>query len=71
MASESLHSPSGSADETRIALRVDRAERDHLIRLAALHDRTLSGELRRAIRAYLVDPEAADRALRYHAEAMS
>lgn len=53
-----------SGDEARVALRVGRAERDRLSRLAELHDRTLSGEVRRAIRAYLLDPDAADRALR-------
>jgi hypothetical protein len=44
-------------------------DRDHLIRFAALHDRTLSAEVRRAVRAYLLDPEAVDRALRRQAEA--
>jgi hypothetical protein len=63
--SETLDSPTGSViDRARIALCIDRMDRDHLIRFAALHDRTLSAEVRRAVRAYLVDPQAAERALR-------
>ena len=58
-----------SADEARVALRVDRAERDRLSRLAELHDRTLSSEIRRAIRFYLANTEIDDRALREQAEA--
>jgi hypothetical protein len=49
-------------------LRVGRAERDHLGRLAELHDRTLSGEIRRAIRFYLANVETVERALRDPAE---
>jgi predicted DNA-binding protein len=52
-----------SADEARVALRVGRAERDRLNRLAELHDRTLSSEIRRAIRFYLTNTETVDRAL--------
>lgn len=45
---------------------VSDTERTAIRRLAQAHDRTVSREVRRAIRAYLLDPEAADRALRSH-----
>ena len=51
-------------DETRVALRVSEAERDLIVRLAKAHDRTLSSEIRRAIRFYLTNFDLADRALR-------
>ena len=47
-----------------IVARVSKAERDALQRLAAASDRTLSREVRRAIRLYVRDPEGADRRLR-------
>ena len=58
-----------SSEEARVALRVGRAERERLSRLAKLHDRTLSGEIRCAIRFYLANAESVDRALPEQAEA--
>jgi predicted DNA-binding protein len=60
-----------TTDETRIALRIGRAERDRLSRLAEVYDRTLSSEVRRAVRFYLDNVETVDRALREQAEAIS
>jgi hypothetical protein len=51
-------------DETRIALRIDRTDRDRLSRVAEMYDRTLSSEVRRAVRFYLANVETVDRALR-------
>ena len=59
-----------STDEARIALRISRTERDRLSRLAELYDRTLSSEVRRAVRFYLANVETVDRGLREQAEAM-
>ena len=64
------NTPLSDADhghETRVALRVREAERDLIARLARAHDRTLSSEIRRAIRFYLTNFDIADRALREQA----
>lgn len=52
------------AIDTTVALRLSRAERDAVRRLAASHDRTVSSEVRRAIRFYLSDVNLAIRPLR-------
>jgi predicted DNA-binding protein len=54
-----------------IAFRLTEDERDRLVRLARLHDRTPGSEVRRAVRFYLANIETVDRALREQAEAMS
>jgi hypothetical protein len=65
--SEASNTPS----EATVALRVSRAERDDLVRLAKAHDRTLSSEIRRAIRFYLNNFDLVDRALRDQSMARS
>jgi hypothetical protein len=54
-----------------IAFRLTEPERDRLVRLARLHDRTPGSEVRRAVRFYLANVEAVDRALREQAQVMS
>jgi hypothetical protein len=63
MTSSTSDSSRGSVGETRIALRVGQAERDRIARLAKASDRTLSGEIRRAIRSYRSNFDFADRTL--------
>jgi predicted DNA-binding protein len=51
-----------------IAFRLTEDERDRLLRLAKLHDRTPGSEVRRAVRYYLAHVETVDRQLRKQAE---
>jgi hypothetical protein len=55
---------SNEPSDTTVALRVTRAERERVLRLAKAYDRTLSSEIRRAIRFYLTNFDLADRLLR-------
>ena len=50
-----------------LVARVSESERAGIAHLARIHDRTPSREIRRAIRFYLSNFDAADRALRDHA----
>jgi hypothetical protein len=53
--------------ERTIAFRVSEAEREYIATLARQHDRTPASEVRRAVRYYLANFEAVDRALRRRA----
>jgi hypothetical protein len=53
-----------------IAFRLTEDERNRLMRLARLHDRTPGSEVRRAVRFYLANVETVDRALREQAGAI-
>jgi predicted transcriptional regulator len=69
MATDYTEQQSPSADATRslsstIVARVSSAERSRLSQLADTNDRTLSREVRRAIRWYLAFSETAERVLR-------
>lgn len=54
-----------------IAFRVTAAERERIVALARRHDRTPASEVRRAVRYYLANYPAVDRALRRAAGAAS
>ncbi len=58
-----------NADDVTLAFRISREQRDRLVQLADVYDRTISGEIRRALRFYLKNFETVDRALREQAKA--
>jgi predicted DNA-binding protein len=53
-----------TADAVTLAFRLPREQRDRLLQIASVYDRTVSGEIRRALRFYLANVETVDRALR-------
>lgn len=54
--------------EILVAARITSKEQEAIERVARTNDRTLSREIRRAIRYYLTNLEAAERALKAEAE---